>query len=46
VARLAEALTLATTDKSMREQAVALGENIRAERGLEKAVAIISRHLL
>ena len=46
VARLAEALTLATTDGLMRERALMLGEKIRAENGIKKAVAIISRHLL
>ena len=46
VARLAEALTLATTDSLMRERAVALGEKIRAEDGIKKTVEIISRYLL
>jgi hypothetical protein len=42
---LAEALTLATTDKLMRQRAVDLGKNIRMENGIEKTVAIISRYL-
>jgi UDP:flavonoid glycosyltransferase YjiC (YdhE family) len=45
-ARLAEALTIAVSDPLMRERSAVLGEKIRAEDGLNKAVAIISRHLL
>ena len=46
VARLVEALTMATTDSLMRQRAVVLGEKIRAEDGLQKTVAIISHYLL
>lgn len=46
VSRLAEALTLATTDRLMRERAVVLAEKIHAENGIKNAVAIISRYLL
>ena len=46
VARLAEALTLATTDRLMRQRAVDLGKSIRTENGIKKAAAIISRYLL
>lgn len=46
VARLVEALILATTDSLMRQRAVVLGEKIRAEDGLQKTVKIISRHFL
>jgi sterol 3beta-glucosyltransferase len=44
-AQLAEALTIATTDSLMRERAVLLGEKIREENGIKKAVEIISGHL-
>lgn len=46
VARLAEALTLATTDTLMRERALELGKKIRTEDGIKETVAIISRHIL
>ena len=46
VARLAEALTIATTDKLMRQRAIVLGEKIRAEDGIKKTVEIISRYSL
>jgi UDP:flavonoid glycosyltransferase YjiC (YdhE family) len=45
VTRLAEALTLATTDRLMRQRAVDLGKNIQTENGIKKTVAIISRYL-
>lgn len=46
VAGLVEALTVATTDTSMCQRAVALGEKIRAEDGIKKTLEIFSRHLL
>jgi sterol 3beta-glucosyltransferase len=46
VARLVEALTIATTDTSMCQRAAALGERIRAEDGIEKTLELFSRHLL
>jgi UDP:flavonoid glycosyltransferase YjiC (YdhE family) len=42
-ARLAEALTIATTDSSMRQRAVTLGEKIRAEDGIRTALQVFSR---
>jgi sterol 3beta-glucosyltransferase len=41
--KLAEALTIATTDTSMRQRAAALGEKIRAEDGIKKTLQIFSR---
>jgi len=46
VARLAEALTIATTDTSMCQRAAALGEKICAEDGIQKTLDIFSRYLL
>ncbi|MFZ0545589.1 MAG: glycosyltransferase [Candidatus Promineifilaceae bacterium] len=46
VERLAEALTIAVTDPVMREKSAVLGEKIRGEDGLTRAVAIISGHWL
>jgi UDP:flavonoid glycosyltransferase YjiC (YdhE family) len=43
--RLTQALTLATTDTSMRQRAAVLGEKIRAEDGIKTALAIFGRHL-
>jgi sterol 3beta-glucosyltransferase len=39
--RLAEAITAALTDEEMQQRAAALGERLRAEDGLARAVAII-----
>ncbi len=44
VDRLAEAIRQATTDAAMRHRAAALGEKIRAEDGVGRAVAVIRRH--
>jgi UDP:flavonoid glycosyltransferase YjiC (YdhE family) len=41
VERLAAAITMALTDKEMQGRASALGERIRAEDGVAKAVEII-----
>jgi UDP:flavonoid glycosyltransferase YjiC (YdhE family) len=46
VARLAEALTKATSDASMRQRAAALGEKIRAEDGIKNALELFSRYVL
>jgi UDP:flavonoid glycosyltransferase YjiC (YdhE family) len=43
--RLAEALTLATSDEDMRARASQLGEKIRAEHGVATAVEIVTKHL-
>jgi sterol 3beta-glucosyltransferase len=43
--RLAEAIRAAATDEPMRRRAADLGERIRAEDGVEKAVAIIAQQL-
>jgi sterol 3beta-glucosyltransferase len=43
--RLAEAMTRATTDAGMRQRAVALGEHIRSEDGVGRAVALINAYL-
>jgi UDP:flavonoid glycosyltransferase YjiC (YdhE family) len=45
VERLAAAITTAVTDKGIRERAAAIGENIRAEDGVARAVEAISRYL-
>ena len=42
---LAGALRLATTDPNMRERAAALGERIRAEDGVARAVGTFGRHM-
>jgi sterol 3beta-glucosyltransferase len=42
--RLAEALHEATTDKSIRDHAAALGERIRAEDGVARAVEALERY--
>jgi UDP:flavonoid glycosyltransferase YjiC (YdhE family) len=39
--RLAQAITIATQDAAMRQRAVALGEKIRSEDGVSRAVEII-----
>ena len=41
--RLAAAITSAVTDKDMRARAAALGERIRAEDGVGRAIEIIER---
>ena len=46
VERLAAAITVAVTDESMRRRAATLGQRIRAEDGVSKAVEVINRHLL
>ena len=43
--RLAAAITTATTSEPMRGRAARLGEQIRAERGVERAVEAFTRHL-
>ena len=43
VGRLVEALERVMSDKVMREKAAALGERIRAEKGIEQAVRIIEQ---
>jgi UDP:flavonoid glycosyltransferase YjiC (YdhE family) len=40
---LAEAIQMAVTDRSMCETAASLGEKIRAENGIAKAVAIVNQ---
>jgi len=42
--KLAEAINTAINDSSMRARAAALGEKIRAENGITRAVEIIERH--
>ena len=44
--RLAAAITLATTDQDMRARAAALGERIRAEDGVRRAIEIIEDFLM
>jgi len=41
---LTQAIHLAVTDAPMQERAAALGEKIRAERGVDQAVAAIERY--
>jgi sterol 3beta-glucosyltransferase len=43
--RLAEAITRAVTDNAVRQRAAALGQVIRAENGVDRAVAHLNRHL-
>ena len=43
--RLAEAITQAATDLSMRQRATALGEKINTENGVGKAVEIIDKYI-
>jgi sterol 3beta-glucosyltransferase len=45
VDRLAEAIRAATTDEGMRQRAAALGEKIRSEDGVGRAVAVIGAYL-
>lgn len=45
VRRLADAITQATTDEEMQQRAAALGEKIRPEDGVAKAVEIVSRYV-
>ncbi|HDN27502.1 MAG TPA: glycosyltransferase, partial [Thioploca sp.] len=45
VERLTAAITTAVTDKKMQERAAALGERIRAEDGVARAVEFINRSL-
>ncbi len=42
---LADAITQAVTDESIKRQAAALGENIRAEDGVAKVVELVSRYV-
>jgi sterol 3beta-glucosyltransferase len=42
--QLATALNKVTTDTALRQQAAALGEKIRAEDGVGRAVAVIQNH--
>jgi sterol 3beta-glucosyltransferase len=46
VERLAAAITVATTDVEMQRRAAILGERIRAEDGVAKAVEMINHYLL
>jgi UDP:flavonoid glycosyltransferase YjiC (YdhE family) len=43
--RLAAAITATVTDAPMRQRAAALGEAVRAEDGVDNAVAVIERYL-
>ncbi len=43
VERLSEAIQIAVTDTEMRRAAASLGESIRAEKGVAKAVAVITK---
>ncbi|MCI0475661.1 MAG: glycosyltransferase, partial [Anaerolineales bacterium] len=43
--RLANAITRAITDEEMKQRAIALGEKIRAENGVARAVEIVSRYV-
>ena len=43
--RLAAAITTALTDPSIRQNAAAMGEKIRAENGVQRAVEMITRYL-
>jgi UDP:flavonoid glycosyltransferase YjiC (YdhE family) len=43
--RLAAAITVATSDQGMQRRAAALGQRIRAEDGVAKAVEVFHRHL-
>ena len=42
---LAEAIRAMTGDQGMRQRAAQLGERVRAEDGVERAVEVIERHL-
>jgi len=42
--KLADAIRTAVTDSAMRAHAAALGEKIRAESGVARAVEVIERH--
>jgi len=42
--KMAEAINTAVTDSALRARAAALGEKIRAENGVARAVEIIERH--
>ena len=42
---LADAITQAVTDESIKRQAAALGENIRAEDGVARVVELVSRYV-
>jgi sterol 3beta-glucosyltransferase len=46
VERLTDAIRIAVTDTGTRERAAALGERIRAEDGVARAVEALERHLL
>jgi UDP:flavonoid glycosyltransferase YjiC (YdhE family) len=43
--KLADAITQAVTDESIKCRAAALGESIRAENGVARAVELVSRHV-
>jgi UDP:flavonoid glycosyltransferase YjiC (YdhE family) len=45
IAKLAEALTIATTDTAMGQRAAVLGEKIRIEDGIKKTLEIVSHYL-
>jgi sterol 3beta-glucosyltransferase len=45
VKRLADAITTATSDPAMRERAAALGERVRAEDGVSRAVELVDQCL-
>ena len=42
---LAGAIQAATTDQNMKQRAEALGQAIRAEKGLDQAVSIVQEYL-
>jgi sterol 3beta-glucosyltransferase len=46
IERLAAAITVATTDPEMQCRAIMLGEHIRAEDGVARAVEVLNRYLL
>ena len=45
VQRLADAITQAVADKEMHRQAAAMGERIRAEDGVARAVETVSKYV-
>jgi UDP:flavonoid glycosyltransferase YjiC (YdhE family) len=42
--KLAEAIRMAVTDSTLRARAAAMGEKIRAEDGVARAIEVIDRH--
>ena len=42
--KMAEAINTAVTDSALRARAAALGEKIRGENGIARAVEVIERH--